>query len=134
MGLQEILARSAPRLLIFVDEFARTTTPHEGKALVVALTERLRQSNACALVATHLQGVAAAAGVAHFAVRGLKGIRTPPAARNPHEALEALAASMDYTIANVSDDELPDAGAIALAELLGLDSEFVKAAYRALSQ
>ena len=27
-----------------------------------------------------------------------------------------------------------DADAIALAELLGLDSEFVKAAYRALSQ
>jgi DNA mismatch repair protein MutS2 len=134
MGLQEILARSAPRLLIFVDEFARTTTPHEGKALVVALTERLRQSNACALVATHLQGVAAAAGVAHFAVRGLKGIRTPPAARNLHEALEALAASMDYTIANVSVDDVPDADAIALAELLGLDSEFVKAAYRALSQ
>jgi hypothetical protein len=45
-----------------------------------------------------------------------------------------LAASMDYTIANVSDDDVPDADAIALAELLGLDSEFVKAAYRALSQ
>jgi DNA mismatch repair ATPase MutS len=134
LGLQAILARSAPRLLIFVDEFARTTTPHEGKALVVALTERLRQRNACALVATHLQGVAAAAGVPHFAVRGLKGIRTPPVARNLHEALEALAASMDYTIADVSDDDVPGADAIALAELLGLDSEFVKAAYRALSQ
>ena len=134
LGLQEILARSTPRLLIFVDEFARTTTPHEGKALVVALTERLRQRNACALVATHLQGVAAAAGVPHFAVRGLKGIRTPPVARNLHEALEALAASMDYTIADVSDDDVPGADAIALAELLGLDSEFVKAAYRALSQ
>jgi DNA mismatch repair protein MutS2 len=132
--LQEILARSAPRLLIFVDEFARTTTPHEGKALVVALTERLRQRNACALVATHLQGVAAAAGVAHFAVRGLKGIGMPPVARNLHEALDALAASMDYTIAEVSHDDAPHADAIALAELLGLDSEFVKAAYRALSQ
>jgi DNA mismatch repair ATPase MutS len=134
LGLQEILMRSAPRLLIFVDEFARTTTPHEGKALVVALTERLRQRNACALIATHLQGVAAAAGAVHFAVRGLNGIRMAPAARNLHEALEALAASMDYTIADVSDDGVPDADAIALAELLGLDSEFVKAAYRALSQ
>jgi DNA mismatch repair ATPase MutS len=134
MGLQEILARSAPRLLIFVDEFARTTTPHEGKALVVALTERLRQRNACALVATHLQGVAAAGGVAHFAVRGLKGIGMPPAARNLREALDALAASMDYTIAEVSNDDAPHADAIALAELLGLDKQFVKAAYRALSQ
>jgi DNA mismatch repair protein MutS2 len=133
-ALKEILARFAPRLLIFVDEFARTTTPHEGRALVVALTQRLQQRNACALLATHLQGVAAAAGVTHFAVRGLKGIRTPPAARDLKEALDALAASMDYTIAEVTDDDAPHADAIALAELLGLDSEFVEAAYRALSQ
>jgi DNA mismatch repair ATPase MutS len=133
-SLKEILERFAPRLLIFVDEFARTTTPHEGKALVVALTERLRQRNACALIATHLQGVAAAAGVAHFAVRGLKGIRTPPGTRDLKDALDALAASMDYTIAEVGGDDAPHADAIALAELLGLDSEFVEAAYRALSQ
>jgi DNA mismatch repair ATPase MutS len=133
-SLKEILARFAPRLLILVDEFARTTTPHEGKALVVALTQRLRQRNACALIATHLQGVAAAAGVAHFAVRGLKGIGTPPAARDLKDALDALAASMDYTIAMVGGDDPPHADAIALAELLGLDPEFLKAAYRALSQ
>jgi DNA mismatch repair ATPase MutS len=133
-SLKEILTRFAPRLLILVDEFARTTTPHEGKALVVALTQRLRQRNACALIATHLQGVAAAAGVAHFAVRGLKAIGTPPAARDLKDALDALAASMDYTIAVVGGDDPPHADAIALAELLGLDPEFVKAAYRALSQ
>ncbi|HLY03484.1 MAG TPA: hypothetical protein VKR56_13445 [Candidatus Cybelea sp.] len=133
-ALKDILARMAPRLLIFVDEFARTTTPHEGKAIVVALTERLRQRKACALLATHLQGVAAAAGVAHFAVRGLKGIRTLPAARDLKGALDALADSMDYTIAKVGGDEAPQADAIALAALLGLDSEFVEAAYRALSQ
>lgn len=133
-ALKEILARSASRLLIFVDEFARTTTPHEGKALVVALTQRLRERNACALVATHLQGVASAAGVAHFAVRGLKGIRTPPAAHDLKESLDALAASMDYTIAEVGGADVSQADAIALAELLGLDAEFVQAAYRALSQ
>ncbi len=133
-SLKEILERFAPRLLMFVDEFARTTTPHEGKALVVALTERLAQRNACALIATHLQGVAAAAGVTHFAVRGLKGIRTPPAARDLKDALDALAASMDYTIAEVGGDDAPHADAIALTQLLGLDSEFVEAAYRALSQ
>ncbi len=133
-SLKEILERFAPRLLIFVDEFARTTTPHEGKALVVALTERLQQRSACALIATHLQGVAAAAGVTHFAVRGLKGIRTPPAARDLKDALDALAASMDYTIVEVGSDDAPHADAIALTQLLGLDSEFVEAARRALSQ
>jgi DNA mismatch repair ATPase MutS len=119
---------------MFVDEFARTTTPHEGKALVVALTQRLQQRDACALIATHLQGVAAPAGVAHFAVRGLKGIRTPSAARDLKGALDALAGSMDYTIAKVGDEDAPHADAVALAQLLGLDEEFVQAAYRALSQ
>jgi len=31
LELKEILLREAPRLLILIDEFARTTTPHEGK-------------------------------------------------------------------------------------------------------
>jgi DNA mismatch repair protein MutS2 len=134
MLLKEILVRSAPRLLILVDEFARTTTPHEGKALVVALTEVLRKRRACALVATHLQGVAGAAGVAHFAVGGLKGVGTPLARGDLKEALDALAASMDYAIAEVGGDDPPQADAIALAELLGLDPEFVQASYRALLQ
>lgn len=134
MELKTIMTRDAPRLLIFVDEFARTTTPHEGKALVVALAQRLRERNACALIATHLQGIAAAARVRHFAVRGLKGVRTPSAMNDFGEALDALAASMDYTIAEVGADDVPAADAIALAELLGLDRGFVEAAYRALSQ
>jgi DNA mismatch repair ATPase MutS len=134
MALKAIMARSESRLLILADEFARTTTPHEGRALVVALTQRLRERHACALVATHLQGIAGAAGVTHFAVRGLKGIGTPPATHDLAEALAALAASMDYTIAEVTGEDAAQADAIALAELLGLDREFVKAAYQALSQ
>jgi hypothetical protein len=39
---------------------------------------------------------------------------------------------MDYTIAEVAGDELPRGDAIALTALLGLDREFVDAAYRAL--
>lgn len=130
--LREILARNAPRLLVLADEFARTTTPHEGKALMVALLERLRDRRACGLLATHLSGIAAAAGVRHFAVRGLRGIPRRPPTQDAGEALAALAESMDYTIAEVSGDEAPRADAIALTALLGIDDEFVDAAYRAL--
>jgi DNA mismatch repair protein MutS2 len=129
--LREILARGASRLLILADEFARTTTPHEGRALMVALLARLRDLGACGLLATHLSGIAAAAGVRHFAVRGLRGV-PHPSTRDAGEALAALAQSMDYTIAEVSGDEAARADAIALTALLGIDREFVDAAYRAL--
>jgi DNA mismatch repair ATPase MutS len=132
--LKEILARDADRLLILVDEFARTTTPHEGKALCVALLARLRERHACAILATHLEGLAAAAGVRHFAVRGLRGIPEPSPASDVREVLAILAASMDYRIAEVSGEDAARGDAIALAALLGIDRRFVESAYRALSQ
>lgn len=134
LELKAILARGAPRLLILADEFARTTTPHEGRALLVALVARLRERGACGMLATHLAGIAGAAGVRHFAVRGLRGIPRQPPTQDVGEALAALADAMDYTIAEVTGDELPRADAIALTALLGIDREFVDAAYRALSQ
>jgi DNA mismatch repair protein MutS2 len=132
--LKEILAGGTARLLLLADEFARTTTPHEGRALVVALLQCLQERNACALAATHLQGIAGGAGVRHFAVRGLD--RIPERAREADlpEALARLSAAMDYRIVEVTGDEPPQADAVALAELLGLDGDFVAAAYRALSQ
>jgi DNA mismatch repair ATPase MutS len=133
-ALKAVLECDAPRLLILADEFARTTTPHEGRALAIALLERLGARNACGLVATHLQGIAAAAGVPHFAVRGLKELPAAPATHQLREALEQLAAAMDYRIVEVTGEELLQADAIALAQLLGVDPEFVASAYRALSQ
>lgn len=132
LELKAILARDSARLLILSDEFARTTTPHEGRALLVALLERLRRRGACGMLATHLPGIAAAAGVVHFAVRGLRGIPRSSTSKDIGKALAALAEAMDYTIAEVADDELPRGDAIALTALLGIDAEFVDAAYRAL--
>jgi hypothetical protein len=132
LELKAIFARASARLLIFADEFARTTTPHEGKALLVAFLERLRELGACGMLATHLAGIAEAAGVRHFAVRGLRGIPRRPPIQDVGEALAALADAMDYTIAEVSGEETPRGDAIALIALLGLDREFVDSAYRAL--
>jgi hypothetical protein len=134
LELKTILTRASPRLLILADEFARTTTPHEGKALLIALIERMRERHACGMLATHLAGIAAAAGARHFAVRGLSGIPRRPPSEDVAAALAALAEAMDYTIAEVTGDERPRADAIALTALLGIDRELVDAAYRALSQ
>ena len=131
--VRDTLARRARRLLVLADEFARTTTPREGKALLAALLRCLRGRGACAFAATHLAGVAAEAGARHFAVRGLRGIPQPPAAGDLHQALARLAASMDYTVAEVSDDGASGADALALASLLGLDADLVADARRLLA-
>ncbi len=134
LELKAILLRASPRLLILGDEFARTTTPHEGRALMVALLARLRKMGACGMLATHLAGIAGAAGARHFAVRGLRGVPTQPPTQDVGKALAALADAMDYTIAEVVGDEPPRADAIALTALLGIDQEFLDDAYRALTQ
>lgn len=122
--LRDALARDG-RLLLLADEFARTTTPLEGKALLVALLRRLRARRACGLAATHLAGVASAADARHFAVRGLRGIPEVPSSGELAQVLAALAASMDYTIAEVGADDVASADALALASLLGLDATLV---------
>jgi DNA mismatch repair protein MutS2 len=131
--LREILERDAVRLFVLVDEFARTTTPHEGKALLVAVLERLRDREACGMVATHLGGIAEEAGTRHFAVRGLRNIPQRPESGDLHAALAALGESMDYTIAEVTGGESSRADAIALASLLGLDDALIASAYEALA-
>lgn len=130
--LRDVLAASKERTLILLDEFARTTTPGEGRALLVAVVETLLERRIAAFVATHLAGVAESAGVTHFAIRGLRGVPHAPKNAHLHQVLAALAASMDYSIVEISGDREPHADAIALAELLGLDEGIISAARRAL--
>ncbi len=130
--LRELLERERNRRFVLLDEFARTTTPAEGRALLVAVIERLRNLKTVGIAATHLAGVATAAGVKHFAVRGLRGIPEKPATNDLSAALATLGASMDYTIEEVEDESGKRSDAIALAALLGLDDELVASAYEQL--
>ncbi|MDQ6826235.1 MAG: hypothetical protein M3Z14_03435, partial [Candidatus Eremiobacteraeota bacterium] len=130
--LSELLVAKREPGLILIDEFARTTNPREGRALLLALIQTLRGRNVCALVATHLPGIAEKAGVPHFAVRGLHALPQELSPRNLDEALALLATSMDYSISEVAQDAVGRADAIALAQILGLDQELVAAARKAL--
>jgi DNA mismatch repair protein MutS2 len=127
--LREILERPPERALVLVDEFARTTTPQEGRALLIALVERLRDRGAIALIATHLAGIAQTSGAAHYAIRGLRGVPERPADGDLSRALAALAEAMDYTLAEVTAGDPPQADALALAGLLGLDEALIRAAH-----
>jgi DNA mismatch repair ATPase MutS len=125
---QETLAASSPHALVLIDEFARTTGPREGRALLIAFAEALRERGAFALVATHFDGVAEAAGVPHLRIAGLRhGSLGAIHAGNLDSALDAINAAMDYRIVHARDaKEASDA--VALAGLLGLDDAVVERA------
>lgn len=134
LRLRDVLARPLARPLVLIDEFARTTNPAEGTAIVVATIGRLRARGAVGLVATHLDGVAAAAGVTHYAVRGLRNAPKRVIGGDLSAALAALAQAMDYSIGAVESAAEEHADAIALAELLGVEPQLVAAARSALAK
>lgn len=123
--LNELLARPSRAALMLIDEFARTTTPQEGRALLVALVRGLERRGRLAFIATHLAGIAKRAGARHFAVRGLRGVPAAPPGGDLQSALAALAKSMDYRVYEVDGNGAAQADAIALAHLLGLDDDLV---------
>jgi len=122
---RETLAAASPRTLVLVDEFARTTGPREGRALLVAFVEALRAHGAFALIATHFDGVADAARVPHLRIAGLRGaLHGAIGAGDVDAALDAINAAMDYrVVAAGGGSDASDA--LALARLLGLDETLI---------
>ena len=122
---RDTLAAASPRTLILIDEFARTTGPREGRALLVAFAEALRARGAFALVATHFDGVAEAAQVPHLRIAGLRGaLQAAAGAADVDAALDEINAAMDYRIIAARDDYTAS-DALALARLLGLDEKII---------
>jgi hypothetical protein len=131
-----ILLDEPPRpTLVLVDEFARTTSPREGRALLVALIAALRRRGALGLVTTHLTGIASAAAVPHFTAGRLRmpsdlgaGDALPLGA-----ALDRIAAAMVYGL-EPSRGASDAADALALAAALGLDAGVIAHARRILAE
>jgi DNA mismatch repair protein MutS2 len=122
---KDVLAAASPRTLVLVDEFARTTGPREGRALLIAFVEALRERRAFALVATHFDHVAEVARVPHLRIAGLRdGALNAVGAAAFDAALDAINAAMDYRVVRARDGGAAS-DALALAHLLGLDDEVV---------
>jgi DNA mismatch repair protein MutS2 len=127
--LTAFLERRPARALVLIDEFARTTSPREGRALLVALVEALRDRGAFGLAATHFTGIAASAAASHYAVGGVREFsHTIGAPLDLRAALERIAHATDYRLARVDEDALPPADALALAGALGLDAALLSRA------
>jgi hypothetical protein len=122
---RETLAGASARTLVLLDEFARTTGPREGRALLIALTEAIGERGAWAFVATHFEGVAEAAGVPHLRIAGLheRGLADIDAG-DLDAALDAINAAMDYRVVP-AQDATARSDALELARLLGLGENVV---------
>jgi len=124
--LRELLSHRAGRALLLIDEFARTTSPREGRALLVALLECLSERDAFGLAATHLAGLSREARVAHYAIGGRGVLASRGATPLPLEtALARIAQEMDYRLVQLPEGAAPASDALALADALGLDTALV---------
>jgi hypothetical protein len=125
VAVRDALATGGSRTLVLVDEFARTTSPREGRALTVALVRAFIARKALGLVATHFTDVAGDAEAPHFASGRLGTLPPADGERSLEAALGRIASAMDYGLVRVGPGDAPSADALALAEALGLEPAIV---------
>lgn len=115
------------RLLILIDEPARTTNPTEGKAIVQALGSILNERNSISLITTHYSNLKLACR--RLRVRGFMESLCEGKEINPQNINQF----MDYSLMEDSSEEVPHE-ALRIAEILGCDSHLIACANTFLSK
>ncbi|MBR1643912.1 MAG: hypothetical protein IJ684_00870 [Bacteroidales bacterium] len=116
--ISHTLERAAEeRLLILVDEPARTTNPVEGKAIVQALAGMLNGSTSQTMITTHYSGLGTACR--RLRVRGfVESMDSVPLSP------DTINRFMDYTLLADESDEVPQE-ALRIATILGCHPELI---------
>ncbi len=122
--LRQALPDRNKTILYLLDEPGRTTGVAEGRALVQAILDTVRQSPSALLMASHLDGLGGAevtalamAGLDHQALarwREQQGSAKPP-----------LHQLMDYRVIPAQQGDTAKSDALDVAELLGLETEII---------
>lgn len=117
--LNSLIARilNGERLLVLIDEPARTTNPQEGKAIVSALFDFLEKHSITSVVTTHLSGV----------MTNGRRLRVKGFTHTTEELLTDIHNLQDYMDYSLVTEEGSDAPheAIRIARLLGMEQELV---------
>lgn len=100
------------RLLILIDELARTTNPEEGRAIVSGVLDFLRVPNALVLITTHYSGILTAC-------RKLR-IRGFTEKTDALPSLKTINEYMDYSLLPDDGTQVPRE-AVRIAEILGVE-------------
>ncbi len=112
---------------VVLDEFSRGTNPHEGAALVRAVTKYLNEKHVMALLVTHFDNVAEH-GKAHYQVVGLKDmdenqVQNEIASAGNDKGVKVIAAHMNYGLYRVENEGNCPRDAFRICRLLGLQDE-----------
>jgi len=109
--------RSGKKVLVLLDELARTTNPDEGKAIVSSTLEFLAGQKTSGLITTHYSGIR----VECRKLR-IRGLMYEKLSEKIH--LKDLNRYMDYRLEEVEMNEAPAEG-IRIAEIMGMDEEII---------
>jgi DNA mismatch repair ATPase MutS len=114
--LQEV--KEEKRLLVLVDEFARTTNPKEGSAFVSAFLEMMQQKPVICLVTSHYPDLAGK--FRRLRVKGIQWNKLEHIKTNPQE----LNKFIDYQLEDCNEKTAPEE-AVRIAEILAVDNAFI---------
>ena len=118
-------AREGRKMLVLIDEPARTTNPEEGRAIAEALVEILNRTDSFCMISTHYTGVAGAKR--KLRVKGLREDIAVGGGVSP----AMMSDFVDYSLIEETDAEVPHE-ALRIASLLGVDGELVELAGKRL--
>lgn len=111
--------KKGKKVLVLVDELARTTNPEEGKALVSAFVSIMKENNVYSIVTTHYDGI----------VSNSKRVRVKGLIIDSDDVIsfDNINDYMDYTLIEAHDNTVPT-DAIRIAEILDADKDFIEKA------
>lgn len=118
--------RSGQKILVLIDELARTTNPVEGRAIVNGVIEFLSENQTRALITTHYSGIVAKCRklrVKGFVENRIKGNVT----------LKNINEFIDYSLEE-DDSEIVPHEAMRIAWMLGVDSGLLRKAEHFLAE
>ena len=115
LNIQAIItqARKGKKLLVLIDEPARTTNPHEGIAIANALIDLLESLQVRSLITTHYSGLKT-----NCRKLRVKGLHFPE--NNEPITVANINQYMDYSLVEHKSDEVPRE-ALQIAQILGID-------------
>ncbi|ABR30072.1 DNA mismatch repair protein MutS [Thermosipho melanesiensis] len=105
------------KMLILLDEPARTTNPTEGRAIVKTIANLLNQQNIICCITTHFDNVISD-NIRHLRIKGVKNIEKIDKNRNIQDYF-------DYSLEEVSSNVSPKE-AIKILKLLNIDNYLVE--------
>ena len=124
--ISNILQRSeTERLLILIDEPARTTNPIEGKALVQSLASMLENRNSYTLITTHYSQL-------QLPCRRLRVKGFTEQLSDSIISADNINHCIDYSLVEDCSDEVPQE-ALRIATLLGCDAKLIAGAKERLN-